>query len=306
MSPTAPNSRLRSDRANFLSLPAELRHAIYDLALPIRHLSTTHFIDGEHDPEPQPIPPLFFTNRQIYSEAAHVFYANATLCVPVPQLSSHLQDWATGKKTLERTPAMTRHMSLSFLPQRFKDTLRRASLFNNEAGCYPTPIAYEALLCWLARNTGVTSISISKALMFRACKRRLLREEEEAALLASAVARPPARDSVKAIKIFSRNDREFWEGRGMGAGRGTIVAEQAPSLRMFVCVRDSASTGLICDPRGTPRANRQNTSDVERAYGGTVGEMMDALRSGDSTLDDAVVQQTSSDGRWLFQVIFVI
>ena len=84
----------------------------------------------------------------------------------------------------------------------------------------------------------------------------------------------------------------------MGAGRGTIVAEQAPSLRMFVCLQEIEPTGLICDPRGTPKGTEGNAR--------AVGEVMDALRSKFPGLSDEEVAKTERDGRWLFQVVFVV
>ena len=285
-------------KVTFLSLPPELRHTIYTLATPPRRLSTTQFIDGAHSPEPQTIPALFLVSRKVNAEASSIFYSNATLELPVPQLSSTLQAWATGHVQLEdQTAAQRRHMSLAFLPSRFRFLLRRAHLFNNEAGCYPTPVAYEALLAWLARNTSITDVCISKALMFRACKRRSMLESEASALLDLLFSGPSL--PFRTLKVFSQNDREFWEGRGMGAGRGTIVSEQAPSLRMYICITASTSTTLICDPRGT--AQHKAGEAETRA-----GELMDSLRARDRSLSDEVVQQVSEDGRWLFQVIFVI
>jgi hypothetical protein len=302
--PEKQEPRKAKAKASFLTLPPELRHAIYSLALPTRHLSTGIFVDYEQIQSPQTIPPLFLVSRRLYSESSNVFYGKAILDLPVPQLSPDLHDWATGVLPLS---SQQRERSLTFLPQRLKDQVKKAHLFNNEAGIFPTPVAYEALLSWLSRNTGVREIVISKALMFRACKRRSIRETEASALL--SLSSPPGESSTvpfRTLKIFSRNDREFWEGRGMGAGRGTIVAEQAPSLRMFICLKDSKTTALICDPRGTPRVNRQNASEVERVHGSMVGDLMDGFRARDPELRDEMVQRTEKDGRWLFQVVFVI
>lgn len=302
---TVPHSDRSKERstASFLTLPPELRHAIYDLSLPIRHLSTAKFIDDEHHPEPQTFPALFLVNRQISSEATTSFYRKAILSLPVPALSPDLHSWATGTlPPSSQSPSLQRDRSFAFLPQHLKDQIRHAQLFNNEAGPFPTPVAYNALLSWLSRNTGILEIEISKALMFRACKRRSIREAEAEALLSLS----PTSLATRTLKIYSRNSREFWEGRAMGAGRGTIVAEQAPSLRMFICLASSKTTTLICDPRGTPRMNRQNSSEVERVHGSMVGDILDGLRTRNPELSDEVVQRTEEDGRWLFQVVFVV
>ena len=65
---------------------------------------------------------------------------------------------------------------------------------------------------------------------------------------------------------------------------------------MFVCIAASSTTRLILDPRGSRQP--QNASGV--------GELMDALRVQDPDLSEGKVQATAEDGRWLFQVVFVV
>jgi hypothetical protein len=272
----------------FLALPPELRHTIYDLALPHRQLNTTFLRELGTPATLQTSPPLFLASHKIYSEAAPIFYSKATLCIPVPP-SPNLQPFPT--------------KALLLLPQHLKSALRTAHLFDTgrerlERDAHSSAFPYYALLGWLALNTGITNISINKGLMFHACKRHISRDGEVSDFLEAMSERGTQTKPVRIVRIFSRNDREFWEGRGMGAGRGTIVAEQAPSLRMFVCLQEIETTGLICDPRGT----RKGTEENARA----VGEVMDALRSKCPGLSDEEVAKTEGDGRWLFQVVFVV
>jgi hypothetical protein len=289
----------------FLSLPPELRQTIYDLALPRRHLHTDPFCalpklrDNIHDvtfPERKlhsdplrgsarvSIPPLFLTSHQIYAEAASVFYSKATLCIPLPPPES-----------LHPFPSR----ALLHLPQYLRSALRAVQISQvrgQEERCLGS--VYRRLLGWLAFNTDVTDISIDRTLMLSACRRHACRDGEAAELLEAMERKGALRAPMRAVKVFSHNDREFWEGRGMGAGRGTIVAEQAPNLRMFACITDSKTKGLTCDPRGTPKGHENDAK--------AVGEVMDLLRAQRRDLSDEEIMKTDGDGRWLFQVVFVL
>lgn len=278
----------RKGKITFLSLPLELRQTIYDLALPRRHLYINPMcafraIGPIH--LPHSVPSLFFTTYQIYSEAAPVFYSKATLCFhnpPSPDLDSFL----------------TKHLLL--LPQHVKSALRtaRISASAHERGAYSSPWAYHGLLGWLALDTGITDVNISKLMMLHACKRHICRNGEAADLLDAISNHGILTKPTRTIKVFSSNDREFWEGRAMGAGRGTIVAEQAPGLRMFVCIKGCKTMSLICDPRGTPKGLNENSR--------AVGEVMDELKACVPSLSDEEVAKTDGEGRWLFQVVFVL
>lgn len=287
----------------FLSLPPELRHTIYDLALPRRRLHTDPFhalteirqiVNNIKSPESIPhtnasraiasIPPLFLASHQIYAEAASVFYSKATLCIPLPPPES-------------LHPFPTR--ALFHLPQHLRSALHTVQISQargQEERCLAS--VYRRLLGWLAFNTGVTEISINRTLMLSACRRHVCREGEAAELLEAMERRENSRKPMRILKVFSHNDREFWEGRGIGAGRGTIAAEQAPSLRMFVCLQDGKIRGLVCDPRGTPKGYENDARGV--------GEVMDSLRAQYRELSDEEVLKTDEDGRWLFQVVFVL
>lgn len=88
----------KSKSADLLSLPIELRQQIYNHAIPVSRLTPFPLLDSEWSmktTEARGVPAILHASRQIYEEAAPLFYSRAILEVAPAQQGYNFWDVQT-------------------------------------------------------------------------------------------------------------------------------------------------------------------------------------------------------------------
>jgi hypothetical protein len=127
LEPLDPSIRLPGSKLLFPDLPAEIRNIIYKILLE-RRRNSINLVSPQKKPHPQPAlktwkqSALFRVNKQIYTEASHVFYAMNTINIGHREYGSTEKNQHPRSRNI-RLPSTSTHLAritknfIQFTPQ---------------------------------------------------------------------------------------------------------------------------------------------------------------------------------------------
>ncbi|EXJ59945.1 hypothetical protein A1O7_04093 [Cladophialophora yegresii CBS 114405] len=281
---------------SFLDFPFELRQQIYDLVLSTQQLKVQHIKDPAWADAEKPAgaPGLLLVNKAVYKEAAASFYSRAVLNIAHLRPPAYMFD-SPSRNGLKHNLAIGLD-ALFAACQHHLQRIKMARVFSGQHDAINAE-AYEALLHWLADNTAVREIYLSRRLTTRLRSARTnvdgLRSVHNAALDLSL---------LRTVHVYRPGARSAWEVTRMGEIKRALRGASLPILQAYIL-----EAGGQCDALLDPRWDLRRSSTAEEVDAlHDISAWLDSLLAADVVAQKAE-QGHAQGGAWsgLYQVCFV-
>lgn len=274
---------------SFLSLPLEVRSQIYDLALVPSRLCTRAILDPEWllvQDRGHCIAPLLFVNRQIYYEAALIFYSKATL-----ELSPCQRDPRDGRSLAEFLEQY--RGDHTFCPPPFLRAITNVHIYGDQT--WPVDQdAYQALFRWLVSSTGVKHIYLSRKTMQQG-----RHVPEFVSLDNLAYDMSVQTDDHRIIDIYARNISSRLRYQVPGRFNALRPTIPKPDIQLYL---DSPLSDVPALYRQPLRSLLMADGSVANAEEDLFREQQERFVNGE--LGDAYLRQAHCDGYlWLYKTV---
>lgn len=247
-----------SKSAGLLSLPIELRQQIYNHAIPISRLTPFPLGDAEWSmktTEARGVPAILYASRQIYEEAAPLFYSRAILEVAPAQQGYNFWDVQIEGRMISHAYSRLMYTFRIYRAEHLR-LVRRVHIFSNQTQAINGQ-CYEALLLWLVEHTSVENIQLSSRPMTRISGKASFDLPSWKAVFSDAVPRDAS--NLRLVRIWATKGRPPWEYEKIMRLRCKPSNGTLNPIQIYFCVPhgDGNAVDLQLDPRWLTRLSEE-------------------------------------------------